>query len=230
MRRVIVPVVALVLAGCASNYVYRPEENATATVAGHAAARYEVPPEQPQGDVRVASFGVSKITPEGSGEQLRALHVRMIVANNSQVPWTIDTRKQQAVLDSGEQLTAAFARADVEGLPVVTVPPSGQRTIDLFYPLPLQVQKASRIPGFGVMWRVDTGGGREVVERTPFERLRVEPAYAYGYGYGWGYDTWGLGPYDWSNPFWGPYPYYSGGSVTIGRPTWHGSVVVRPVR
>src|SRR4051812_16247648 len=51
------------------NYVYRPEVNARARVAGHVAAYYPIPPESPRGDVRVASFGITSIEPnEGGGE------------------------------------------------------------------------------------------------------------------------------------------------------------------
>ena len=50
--------------------------------------------------------------------------------------------------------------------------------------------------------------GQTVTERTPFERLRVEPTYAYGYG-----------PYDFYDLGWGPfwYPY----DVNMGPPSWY---------
>src|SRR5262245_47152487 len=61
MSRIVVVALGCALAaGCAYEYVYRPAENATATVRGQVAARYQIPTNNPQGDVRVASFGVAK--------------------------------------------------------------------------------------------------------------------------------------------------------------------------
>jgi hypothetical protein len=215
--RVHVPLIALALAlpACEGSYVYRPASHATAHVEGRRAADYQLPtPEQPQGDIRVASFGVAKIKPQG-GEQgtVHALHVREIVSNNSAQPWQVDTRQQIVQLHDGRTLTPAFARSEDGNIPLGTAPPGGKRTLDLFYPLPPDVEKASRIPQFDVLWRVDTGNGQVIAQRTPFERLRIQPYYA---GLGWGYPYgagWGWGPYGWYDPFWGP--------AFIGVPGWY---------
>jgi hypothetical protein len=211
------PSLALVLgvAACESSYYYRPAANATARVEGRRAAIYQLPsPESSQGDIRVVSFGVAKLKPQEEGHAtVHALHVRDVVSNNSALPWQIDTRQQMVELHGGRRLAAAYSRSDDGNLPLAVVQPGGKRTIDLFYPLPPDVEKASRIPEFDVLWRVDTGGGRVVAERTPFERLRIEPYYAglyWGYPYGAGF---GWGPYGWYDPFWGP--------AFIGAPGWY---------
>src|SRR4051794_8870036 len=110
MLRFIAPLVglALVLAGCEEEYMYRPEENATAQLNGVPAARYAIPPEAPQGDVRIASHGMSKIrehavgNEEGQvdehGREIRALHVRMSISNTSPQDWSVDGRQQIAEL------------------------------------------------------------------------------------------------------------------------------------
>ena len=52
---------ALLTFGCGSQYVYRPAAHATAQIHGHVAADYEIPAQAPEGDVRIASFGIAKV-------------------------------------------------------------------------------------------------------------------------------------------------------------------------
>jgi hypothetical protein len=203
-------VLALGAAGCAPNYIYRPSQNATANVRGRLAADYNVPQGKPRGNVRVASFGVSKVTPVGTtGPQSRVLHARLVVANNSDRPWSLDVTQQVAEVHGGPgPVHPAFARSDAGSLPIVRIDPGGKRTIDLFFPLPLGAERASKVPEFDVVWRLDTAP-QVVLQRTPFERLAVEPLWA-GPGWGW---YWGPGPYGWYDPLWGP--------AYIGAPGWY---------
>jgi hypothetical protein len=205
MRPSILVVVLLGAAACESSYVYHPAAHADAEVAGRQAAIYTLPSAaHAQGDLRVASFGVSKIKPEDQqGETVHALHVREVVSNSSQQPWTVDTRQQNVELADGRRLTPSYARSDAGNPPVVVVPPAGKRTIDLFFPLPPREEKASKVPTFDVVWNVDVAG-QPIAQRTPFERLRIEPYYASA---GWGYPyggSLGWGPYGWYDPMWGP--------------------------
>ncbi|WP_437600706.1 hypothetical protein WMF28_03945 [Sorangium sp. So ce590] len=64
------------MAACASQqrFYHQPEEQASARIAGRPAARYTIPPEQPRGDVRVATFGVPEIE-LGRGEPIHG-HAR----------------------------------------------------------------------------------------------------------------------------------------------------------
>src|SRR4051794_14021244 len=103
-------VLGTAVVGCESNYVYRPAENAAAHVQGYRAALYNIPKEAPRGDVRVASFGISKITPKDSSvaAPTRAMHVRMIIANNGQQPWTVDTGQQVAEIRGEGQVRPAY--------------------------------------------------------------------------------------------------------------------------
>src|SRR5882757_8129505 len=92
------------ITSCAASYAYRPASNATDTPKGRVAADYQIPPTAPQGVVRLLSFGMSKISPSGRpDENHKAVHVRMIVTDNSQTPWTIDTRQQTIALPNGQQ-------------------------------------------------------------------------------------------------------------------------------
>jgi hypothetical protein len=198
----------LAAAGCASEYTYQPATNATATVKGHVAAYYPLPDAvHPQGDARVASFGIAKIK-RADESQLRTLHLRVVVSNNSQQPWQLDVNQQRVQLKGGATLSPAFAQSDGQDVPDVHITPGGKRTVDLFFALPEDQARASRIPEFDAIWRVETGT-QPVVQRTPFDRLVVEPAYASTgwYGPGW------WGPYGWYDPFWGP--------GYIGAPGWY---------
>ncbi len=191
---------AMLCAGCESSYIYRPDTNATAQVQGQPAAAYPIPSAtDPQGDVRIASFGVSKVTPQVGAPVSHALHVRMIVANNGTGSFSVDSREQRIVLDSGEAIRAMFAQSDGADLPVATVPSMGKRTIDLYFPLTADHSKESQIPAFDVIWRIHTLG-QAVTERTPFERLNIDGLYA---STAWGYPN-TYGPYSWSDPTWGP--------------------------
>ena len=211
-------------AGCA-DYVYRPSEHATAEIHGHVAADYEIPAQNPQGDVRIASFGFTDISSDDQPNTMeRAVHLRMIVANNSPQTWTIDTREIQVDFAGTARTPPAYvtSREGDEGLPLVGIAPNSQRVLDLFYPLPANMQKASKLPEFDALWQVHMAG-QAYSQRTPFERLQMEPAYAYGYGpeAGW-YGNW-AGPY-WYDP-WYPVGVGVGAprvNVRIGAPHWGG--------
>jgi hypothetical protein len=200
------------LTGC-SQYTYQPAENATATVRGRSAADYQIPPQAPQGDVRLASFGFSRVAPPNAppDQTERVLHLRMIVSNNGAQPWHLDTRQQLLDVSGVGRFSPAFAssRQGVAGFPSVAVAPGSRRTIDLFYRLPAGMNHARDIAQFDVIWRVDVPG-QVVVERTPFDRLQVVPEYAYGYG-PYGYVDYGWGPFWWGD--WGP-------GAVVGWPSW----------
>ena len=234
----LVSLASLLLAiGCASEYAYVPTTNATASIKGLVAADYPIPPDAPQGDVRIASYGIAEVTPvAGSHETLRALHLRVVLANGSATPWTFDVREQRVDLAGRGLLAAAFSSASAGGEPpVVTIDPNGKRVVDLFFVLPHDLQHERSIPEFDALWNVSTGAG-PIAQRTPFERLLVQPADYYGYwDYGPGY-YWG-GPY-WVNPAFafGGYPYaYLGPRIVIrpgaysgyGSPGWSGGAAER---
>jgi len=195
---------ALLVAGCAGEYVYRPAEHATSEILGRTAAHYTIPEQAPQGDVRIASFGIAKVERQDSGVKQRMVHLRVIVANNSAQPWTVDTRQVQIDLPHvGRQEPSIVRVRDGQG-PIVQIPPTGSRQMDLFYALPVGMEKASKLPQFDALWAVHMPQ-QTVVQRTPFDRLQVYPTYAYGYGPGWGWYGWG-GP--WGDPW------------LIGAPVW----------
>ena len=229
--------VAAALPACSGTYLYAPATHATGQVAGRLAAEYEIPTERPTGDVRVGSLGITEIAPQGApegapeGEKVRAMHVRMDVLNNSDQPWTLDVRNQVIAIAGGGTSPPAFASAPGQQLPMVTIAPKAKQTIDLFYPLPPGLQKASRIPEFDAIWQIQTDQ-RGVLERTPFNRLQIEPVYAYGYdadfAFDYGLGPWGIGPW-WYNSGYpiGPIgaravlpKVYVEKPVYIGRPHW----------
>jgi NADH-quinone oxidoreductase subunit D len=70
-------------------------------------------------------MGFAEIQASG-GVELRALHVRMIVANNAGAPWSVDTREQHAVLPQGGESRPAYAIIDHGLPPIVEIPPRGQ--------------------------------------------------------------------------------------------------------
>jgi len=211
---------ALAVAGCEHHYVYRPTVATTSAVAGRLASYYAIPPEAPRGSVQLATFGFADIRPTGEDEELRAIHMRMVVSNNADTAWKIDTREQLLALPGHGQSRPAFASSDAGQGPIIEVPPNGKRTIDLFYPLPEHMQDASDLPAFDTLWKVETST-RVVSDRTPFERLEIVPRYAYEYD-----DYWGPGYYYYYDPY-----YVRGGAfvgVRIAPSYGHRPVVIRP--
>jgi hypothetical protein len=82
MNRAFRVVPLIVAIGCAPQYSYVPTTNATATVRGRVAAEYPIPPGAPQGDVRLASYGMTDVSPQKApNEVLRALHLRVVLAD-----------------------------------------------------------------------------------------------------------------------------------------------------
>lgn len=187
MRRLMILCLSGVAACVSPNYSYRPAEQATAIVSGHPAARYAIPPERPTGDVRVTTFGVASLR-LADGESVPALHARLIVSNSGgEAAWTLDTRDVRIEIVGVGRSGPAFSSADTPGLPVVQIPPGQQRSVDLYFQLPPELEDAGDIPGFDVLWRVQTDA-RLIAERTPFERFRVEPRGTATVTYGVGLD------------------------------------------
>jgi hypothetical protein len=209
----------LALSACDRDYVYQPTVATTSALSGRPASYYEIPPEAPRGYVQLATFGFADIASQGdTGEnRARALHVRMVVANNSDKAWHVDTREQLLALPDHGESRPAYARADRGAPPALDVAPTGKVTIDLYFPLPDDMQKAKDLPAFDTVWRVETAT-RLFTERTPFERLEVVPRYDYDYDYdGWGAAYW----YD---------PGYPGAAFVGARPapaSFNRTVVIR---
>jgi len=184
------------LAECAAanEYRYAPE-HATVSLDGEPATRIAIPPERPEGQVSVASFGITDV------QRVPALHVRMVVSNDGDSqPWTVDTRQQ--ILDAGgQQLRPAFVSSDANELPAITIPTRQKRTIDLYYPRP-----TGNVSQFDLIWQVDTST-RPVAQRTAFQRF-AEPETDAQYTTFWG-------PYYWYDPLFYP------PTVIVHEPFFH---------
>jgi hypothetical protein len=198
-------------ASCASEqYLFRPAEQLTANVDGQPAASYPVPPESPRGSVYVTSFGVTdaRVGDGKDGARRALLQIRMRVSNDSDdQPWIVDTREQILELPGVGRSRPAYVNTDRDGAPLIQIPRTDRRTIDLYYPLPQNLQSSDKVPPFEVLWSVRTGI-RLVAHRTPFEKVplyadnvRVYPEVALSFGWG---------PFWWYDPF---YP-----SLTFGAP------------
>jgi hypothetical protein len=210
---------ALSLGGCATPSVFVPTQ-AASPESGYLVARYSVPPEAPQGEVLVTSYGVTKleVAPKTS---MPMLHIRIGLSNTrGPIPWTLDAREQLATVAGRGPLPPTYANSDAGG-PVATAQSGQNRVLDLYYPLAPGEERQRDVPYFEINWKVHAGD-RVVAQRTPFQRAEV-PVADYGYGYGYyGYPAYfavGLGwsPFWWYDPFW-PYPV-----PTVGFP-----VAVRP--
>jgi hypothetical protein len=189
---------------------------------GYDTARYPVPPESPRGDVYVTSFGVNQmeISP---GVQEPMLHTRLAVSNNNGgATWTVDSREQLVDLGPEGRSRPAFVNTDVQGSPLIPIPSGAKRVIDFYYALPVGLRDAEGIPRFDFVWTLLIPG-RPVVQRTPFDRVRVDsevgpdfyPPYV-SVGLGWG-------PFWWYDPlyptltFYHPWVLHHHYPVIVGR-------------
>jgi hypothetical protein len=198
MRSSLIAIAALGLSCGGTEYVYRPQQPNTLS-GGLPATRTEIPQERPQGSVEVLSYGVTNL--RANDNRFPALHVRLIVSNNGDpTPWRLDTREQIVEIANEGRAAPIYVNGDVRTLPMVTIPQKSQRVLDLYYPLPATVEKASQLPRFELIWEVDTAA-RTVASRTAFDRIEPEPDYAvYPYGTAWPYWA-GYGPSWWYDPF-----------------------------
>jgi hypothetical protein len=172
MRALSVVALAALVTSCASapRYSYRPtaetlREDAPGAVDGNAAADYPVPRNQPQGDVQVAAVGVAQ----------RRLHVRMVVRNSGDEPWTVDGFEQKAVVDGNRRQEPAMAICDGQEMPLAVLMPGDTRTVDLYYELPPRLTGAAAIPSVRVDWRVRTPSGVLERQTSAFERHELVP-------------------------------------------------------
>jgi hypothetical protein len=164
-----------VVAACGSSaeYVYAPERPSV-WIDGYPGTARALPPERPQGEIRLASFGVTELAAAGH-ERVVALHVRMVVSNEGDAtPWTLDTGEQMIEIAGEGRSRAVFVNTDVDGLPMVTIGKRERRTLDFYFPLPATARSEDAIPAFDVLWQVRTAD-RIVDERTAFARENVEP-------------------------------------------------------
>jgi hypothetical protein len=197
----IISTAGLVIAGmlgCAGNssYVYQPD-TPNATAAGLPAARTPIPQERPQGAIEVVSYGVTGLQRDGT--KIPALHVRAIITNDGDpTPWTLDTTQQLVEIPGEGRSRPIFVNADIGTLPRVTIGQRERRVLDLYYALPETIRGASQLPGFDLLWQVNTSS-RVVASRTSFDRVDREPDVAVDAS---PWPLWaGWGPYWWYDPF-----------------------------
>jgi hypothetical protein len=156
-------------------YIYQPSTVQMANVQGQAAAVYPVPPERPEGEVRLLSLGLVEMEPAPGATKVLTLHVRFIVANNGDAtPMVLDTRDVTIDVPGEGRAGAMYANTDVGAMPTVSIARGEQRMVDFYFPVPGPVRNPDALPAFDLRWQVQTGA-RVVAERTPFQRIEVVP-------------------------------------------------------
>jgi len=204
----------LAACGVTADYVYSPERS-DVFIDGVPASRYQVPPERPEGEVRVASFGTTVLATADQGS-VTALHVRMVVDNEGDdTPWTLDTGQQLVQIQGEGQSRPLFVNSNVPGLPVATIARHQPRIFDFYFPLPAGVESDAELPTFSFLWQVESAA-RAVSERTRFSRVEVgePPATDVVLVTGWG-------PYWWYNPLYPGLVFVHRPPVFVHRPPAH---------
>jgi hypothetical protein len=186
-------ILAVGAAGCAHEYAYLP---AVPGAGNDAAVRYPVPPEAPQGEVYVTSFGFTEME-VAQDRSDRLLHARVVAVNSGAETWTVDGNAQQVMVPPAQQvMSPAFINTDAGNGPVYTIPPAQRRVFDFYYAIPPPQNDPAQVGFFELSWRVDVAG-RPIAQRTPFQRYEDRrgayepyPPYVFvglGFGVGWWY-------------------------------------------
>lgn len=168
---------AILLAGCAPDrYTYAPVTTSSADLEGPSTAVYGVPPDAPRGEVRVAMLGVAPAPALGAQDmRSRAVHVALAVSNRADEPWTIDPSEQRLTFTAKRERSDVYAMTgDAARVGPVLIPARSTRVIDLYFALPIQLEKESALPPFELRWTVHAGS-RSITQRTPFQRFLVAP-------------------------------------------------------
>ena len=167
---------AVLLTGCASDrYTYAPVTTSSADLEGVSAAVYGVPPDAPRGEVRVAMLGVGSAPATGGGEKSsRVVHVALAVANRADEPWRVDLSEQRLTFTAKRERSDLYATGDASRAGPLVVAPRSTRVIDLYFALPIQLEKESSPPSFELRWTVHAGS-RSITQVTPFQRFLVAP-------------------------------------------------------
>jgi hypothetical protein len=179
MRSIVLAVAATLVTACGGpRSEFRPTaqaklEDAPGCIAGQSAAAYPIP----DGEVKVAALGVSKVElPDGTEfRRTRALHTRLVVHNRGHEVWTVEVRRQNAFLGTADGDVALPGPIAGDETTLAVVMPNDTRTLDLYYPLPETVHSDAMINRFRIDWRIATPGRVIAARETPFERHQLPP-------------------------------------------------------
>jgi hypothetical protein len=161
----------LVLAACTPpRYEYGPIRTTSADVAGTSGAVYVIPPEAPRGEVRIAALGVGSLRANAIENSTDAVRILLVVSNRSDETWIVDGGEQRMIVAGHEDVRATTER--VERVARTEIPPKSTRSLELWFPLPADIEGAGELPVFIVEWTVHAGD-RIVNQRTSFERSVV---------------------------------------------------------
>jgi hypothetical protein len=183
--RALVTMILALVSGCATSvayappereYGYRPSAISLTDMNGFAAAVYPLPPERPEGELRVVSFGFTAMQAAHGAPSFPTLHVRVIASNNGDpTVWRLDTRQVLLAVPGLGDVAALYVNSDQGSMPLLSVPRGERRTVDFYFPLPRPVTAPDGLPGFDLRWQVQTGT-RLVAERTMFQRVELPRA------------------------------------------------------
>jgi hypothetical protein len=202
--RALLPFVACLLAGCASNRYFAPREALNGTgPSGSPSALYELSEGgNNKGEVRIWSDGARRA--DVGGESTTLVHVGFELENNGNEPLTLAADKLQV-----DDLRADSVHAS--GLKPrrwegdTTAQPGAVAHCAFWFDPGSGVTPRS-ISAFSVHWQVQSGAKAVFKQVTPFDPFVADygyygygpwgpyyPPYWYGFGYGYGYWGWGWG-------------------------------------
>jgi hypothetical protein len=160
--------------GCSSpDFRYLPAQNQTPDFARRADAIYLEPPINPTGMVRILSMGVDELKAKNDSKTLSALHLRMLISNNTDtVLWTVNTQELEVSFPNHGSARPIYVNTDATAAPNVEIKPRELKSVDLYFPLPEGADSAKDLPNFDFFWQARSGD-TVVRETTPFDRVQI---------------------------------------------------------
>lgn len=166
-------------------------------------ASYPVPAQTPEGTVRVRSMGVVDLRRKGEDKRVPSFHVRATLSKTSGVNlWTFNIQEQTLFIPNQSPILPLYANSNSTTLPSFQLKTGDVRSIDLFFPLPQNINSADDVSEFNFKWVIHPDS-QILTETTNFQRLQAHEHYPAAYPYdpypiGYGSLWWG------SYGYWGP--------------------------
>jgi hypothetical protein len=157
--------------------------------------------DSPEGTLRVSSMGVTQLW-VASGKPTRVLHLRMAVDNWTPAYWTVDTHDLRVRLGRYGESRPAYVNSGFKGKgSEFEIPAGTERVVDLYFPLPRNLESDVELPAFNFRWtmRRPTGNVSRVTAMQSMTAIPVGEVHIarrdylppdQGLGLGWGEHWW----------------------------------------
>lgn len=161
--------------GCATKqYQYIADNKGLEQFTSNEGATYSIPSDEvKKGELKVMAYGVTHLTPNRDLSNVPAMHIRMIVTNNSaHHSWVLNPTDQLLEIPPKGASEPAYIDEDgkLSESTRITIHPGKKKVVDLYYPLTGDTTDPTKIPHFSILWRIHAND-KVVNNVATFERF-----------------------------------------------------------